>query len=88
VRLLVKGQVQSVGFRWFVKNNARALAITGWVRNLTDGSVEIKAQGAPAALAELSQLIQAGNSRCQVDELLELHEHEGVADDDGIKISF
>jgi acylphosphatase len=88
VRLLVKGQVQGVGFRWFVKNNARALAITGWVRNLTDGSVEVEAQGAPAALAELSQLIQTGNSRCQVDELLELHEHEGVADDDGIKISF
>ncbi len=88
MRLLIKGRVQGVGFRWFVKNNARALSITGWVCNLKDGSVEVEAQGSPEALTELCQLIRAGNNRCHVDKLTELHEREGVADDDGIKISF
>ena len=88
MRLLARGRVQGVGFRWFVKTTAQALAISGWVCNLKDGSVEIEAQGSPGALAELRRLIQGGNSWCRVDRLMELHEREGTADDDGIKISF
>lgn len=38
--VLITGFVQGVGFRQFVKRNARNLSLTGWVRNLSDGSVE------------------------------------------------
>ena len=44
-RLLVAGMVQGVGFRYYVNYTARLLQLTGWVRNLEDGEVEIEVQG-------------------------------------------
>lgn len=39
------GRVQGVGFRYYSVNKARQLGLTGWVRNLYDGSVEMEVQG-------------------------------------------
>ncbi len=39
--LLVRGSVQGVNYRWLVQSAAKSLGITGWVRNLEDGDVEI-----------------------------------------------
>lgn len=48
-RIVVTGWVQGVGFRWTAARLARALGITGTVRNRPDGAVEIRAFGEPAA---------------------------------------
>ncbi len=56
------GTVQGVGFRYRACMAAQHLGLTGWVENLWDGSVELEAQGAPAALDRLVQAI-AGTSR-------------------------
>ncbi len=59
-RFLVHGEVQGVGFRWFVLREAQRLALRGLVRNLTDGSVEVIAAGTPEALAALEQALGEG----------------------------
>ena len=45
VHIVISGMVQGVGFRYFVQHHARQLGLTGWVRNLPDGKVEIMAEG-------------------------------------------
>ncbi len=57
---IVTGRVQGVGFRWFVLRRARSLDLTGWVRNLPDGSVEVRAEGTEAALDSLKALLEKG----------------------------
>jgi acylphosphatase len=44
----IHGDVQGVGFRWFVRREAARLAVAGWVANEPDGTVIVVAEGAPA----------------------------------------
>jgi acylphosphatase len=44
-QVFYEGRVQGVGFRWTVRNVAQGFDVTGWVRNLDDGRVEMQAQG-------------------------------------------
>jgi acylphosphatase len=50
LHLAVTGMVQGVGFRWFTREAARRLGLAGWVRNNSDGSVEILVEGSDALL--------------------------------------
>lgn len=52
-KIFVSGMVQGIGFRWFVKWNARKLKLTGWVKNTRDGRVEVLAQGEKEAIEKL-----------------------------------
>ncbi len=63
---LVEGRVQGVGFRYFVRRQAHALGLSGWVRNLPDGRVEARAQGDPAALERLEAALGSGPPHAQV----------------------
>lgn len=47
------GRVQGVGFRYAVRSEAQAFPVTGYVRNLSDGRVELVAEGEPSHLSEL-----------------------------------
>lgn len=66
LRYIVSGVVQGVGFRYFVLRQAERLGITGWVRNLPDGRVEVVAAGAPEPMAELEGALHGGPSRSRV----------------------
>jgi len=46
-RVIFEGRVQGVGFRYTVKDLSRGFEICGWVKNLTDGSVELQVMGEP-----------------------------------------
>jgi len=59
-RALVSGSVQGVGFRYSARREALRLGVSGWVRNLDDGDVEIWAEGDGAALADFREWLQEG----------------------------
>lgn len=64
----VSGWVQGVGFRYFVAQTARLYSITGWVRNLDDGDVEMEAQGIQEDMDSFIGRIRQGNRYSQIDE--------------------
>jgi len=45
LQVFYEGNVQGVGFRYFIQHTATQLGLTGWVRNLPSGDVEIEAEG-------------------------------------------
>jgi acylphosphatase len=70
-RFVVRGRVQGVGFRWFVEREAHVLAVSGWVRNNADGSVEVLAQGTRDQLLGLRSRLRQGPRAARVDEVEE-----------------
>ena len=62
MRIIVRGRVQGVGFRYATVSEARRLGLAGWARNAPDGSVEILAEGDPAAVRAADRLVPAGTA--------------------------
>jgi acylphosphatase len=56
----ISGRVHGVGFRYFVLREAQALALVGWVANLSDGSVRCVAEGAREPLDQLVRRLNEG----------------------------
>lgn len=69
VRLVVRGRVQRVFFRGFTERRADALGLTGWVRNLADGGVEIVAEGPREKLRELVEAVGRGPAAARVERV-------------------
>lgn len=65
---IVKGNVQGVGFRALTRYFATGLGLTGTVRNLSDGSVEIYAHGSKKRCEELMQKLKEEVSPGQIEE--------------------
>ena len=70
----VTGIVQGVGFRWFVRERARRLGLSGWVRNLSDGSVEVAAVGDAHQLDLLRSELRRGPDGARVDAIQDVSE--------------
>jgi acylphosphatase len=60
VRVRIAGHVQGVGYRYWTEETAMALALTGWVRNSGDGTVEALFAGEPADVAEMLRRCRQG----------------------------
>ncbi|MDY6874230.1 MAG: acylphosphatase [Chloroflexota bacterium] len=63
------GNVQGVGFRYFVLQHAQALDLTGWVRNLWDGRVEVTAEGPHDAVNQLLVHLRRGPISADVKDI-------------------
>jgi acylphosphatase len=70
-RFFVTGTVQGVGFRYFTQDEAERLHLTGFVRNLRDGRVEVYAIGFEESLAQLRTLIARGPRGAMVRNVVE-----------------
>ena len=62
------GRVQGVGFRWRAQMTAESLGVSGWVRNLYDGSVEMEAEGREEAIDALVLALDQ-SSYVRIDEM-------------------
>ena len=78
VRWQVVGRVQGVGFRWFVRQQARRWGVRGTVQNLPDGSVEIIAAGTTETLEGLKASVRRGPPGAEVTDVRSLPLPEGA----------
>ena len=70
ITAVARGEVQGVGYRYFVTGCARAAGVTGYVKNQPDGSVLIVAEGERAALDAFVRMVKAeGDAVIHVDTL-------------------
>lgn len=65
----VHGRVQGVGFRYFVQREAQRLDLSGWVRNLRGGGVQVAAEGREEDLQALLQILRKGPPMAWVERV-------------------
>ena len=85
LRALVRGRVQGVGFRFFVRREAERLGLGGYARNLPDGGVEVVAVGSAASLERLVQRLGQGPPGARV-ESVERADLARVPEFDGLQV--
>ncbi|RPI16273.1 MAG: acylphosphatase [Ignavibacteriae bacterium] len=69
IKIVVKGYVQGVGFRYFIARAANELGLNGYVKNLFTGDVEIYAEGRKEFLEDLAKKAKLGPSHSHVDSI-------------------
>lgn len=69
LRVEIFGQVQGVNFRYYAWQKAQSLGLTGFVRNLSDGAVEVVAEGEEESLQKLFKWCQVGPPLAQVESV-------------------
>lgn len=60
-KAILTGRVQGVGLRFFTMENASKLGLTGWVKNMADGTVHLEVQGEDSVITEFVSIIKKGN---------------------------
>jgi acylphosphatase len=70
-RYLISGSVQGVGFRFFTRREADKLGVSGYVRNLVDGRVEVLATGSSEQLAQFRTSLEKGPRFSSVSQVFE-----------------
>ncbi len=83
----VHGQVQGVGFRYFTERTASSLGVTGWVRNVPDGTVEIEAQADQDTLTRFFEKVRKGPTFSDVTDL-EMNQLDPAAEEAGFQIKY
>lgn len=80
VNLVVSGKVQGVGYRAWTVKTANVLKLSGWVRNLANGDVEILAVGDASALGELESQCAQGPTFAKVSNVVKIDNAELVSE--------
>jgi acylphosphatase len=85
--VFVSGRVQGVAYRYFAQKWAGTLFLSGWVRNLADGRVEVLAEGEKEALERYAERLRDGPRLALVDDL-DLRWEEPAGESGGFRIEF
>ena len=67
IQCIVSGRVQGVAYRYYAEDAATKLELSGWIRNCSDGTVEVLAQGEPDALKEFVEYLHEGSLQAVVE---------------------
>jgi acylphosphatase len=78
--LKIHGRVQGVGFRWWTRQQAGRLGVSGTVRNCRDGTVEAVLVGPEEAVRRMDGLLRDGPPGARVERVDELSEPDGIYD--------
>jgi acylphosphatase len=65
----VSGHVQGVNFRYYTRLTAKEIGLTGWVRNRSDGTVEVVAEGTRQQLEKLLRFLNTGPASAKVSQI-------------------
>ena len=84
---IVHGDVQGVGYRYFVQRKAQQLGLRGWVRNNDDGTVELVAEGTRRQLEELKRGVEESPRLARVDRV-ETTWSEGIGNLDRFELAW
>ena len=87
MKVTVHGRVQAVGFRFTTRRVANDLGLEGWVRNRTDGAVEVWVQGPEDAVSRLLSFLRTGPPGAVV-ESVSAERVEPDPDLEGFQITF
>jgi acylphosphatase len=85
VRIIVSGMVQGVGFRYYIYRRAQSLGLTGYVKNLPGGQVEIVASGQKGLIDEIVNAARIGPSYASVSGV-DIERVEAPSTFDGFQI--
>ena len=66
--VILDGRVQGVGCRFFCQMTANTYSLTGWVRNLDNGMVELEVQGDESSVSKFISTVIKGNRFIRVDD--------------------
>lgn len=87
VRVFASGRVQGVAYRFFAEKYAHSLGITGWVRNLPDGRVEVLAEGTEAGIEGFLERLRDGPRLARV-EGFEVRRENATGEFSGFRVAF
>ncbi|MBI2141670.1 acylphosphatase [Candidatus Woesearchaeota archaeon] len=87
IHAIAKGKVQGVFYREFVRREAEGLGVSGYARNLKDGSVEIVAEGEEKQLREFEKKFRKGPLMAFVSEI-DLKEEQATGEFEGFDIRY
>jgi acylphosphatase len=85
IHIIIRGQVQGVGFRYYCQVEAIRLGFTGYARNMVDGSVEVEVQGSDSSIEEFTNAVRRGPRRSSVTEVV-IEERDPVSADTAFEI--
>jgi len=78
VSVIIKGLVQGVGFRYFIKEKADSLNINGWVKNMRDGSLAMELSGSEESIKKMIGYCQKGPSAAEITNVAVVREKEKI----------